>query len=138
MKKDKDYLRKRFYVIYEFYRKDYRNNVLILDELKKLVERSFASNNLKSLVKINKEMDKMIRESYPPERKRIEENLSKLDDEIYLDENDRMKEIEKVLKSGGITNDREYKLLLDYVEELFRENRDMDKVNHMLELYKKK
>lgn len=138
MKKDKDYLRKRFYVIYEFYRKDYRNNVLILDELKKLVERSFASNNLKSLVKINKEMDKMIRESYPPERKRIEENLSKLDDEIYLDENDRMKEIEKVLKSGGITNDQEYKLLLDYVEELFRENRDMDKVNHMLELYKKK
>lgn len=137
MDKNIQTLIQRFYLIYEFYKKNDSNNTFILDEFRKIADQSFQDNNRKALVKLNKEMDKMIRESPPSERAFIEKELSNLDEEIYLDENNRLSEIRSVLKSGTIKNDDEYKLLLNHAEELFREKKDMDEVNRLLVQYTK-
>lgn len=133
-----DKLIKRFDIFYEFLLKN-ETSEEIFSQAIDIAYNAYKSNNLTILKRINKELDVWFREMPFDSQFELKQILKeKLNEEIIDKTLDKIK---KVVKRGVINNLKEYKLILNRVDEIYADDdkyEEIIKLNELLVDYHKK
>ncbi len=115
--KDLDYYKRRFYLIYNYVKKN-QGVTFLMDQTKELVDFAFEKENMKKLVKIDKELDVWLREMFMPEEKK--ELLQILKSELDEDaDSNFLNQINEIVTKGKINSKSEYEVILQRVESIY-------------------
>jgi hypothetical protein len=133
-----DKLIKRFDIFYELLLKN-ETSEKIFSQARDIAYNAYKSNNLTILKRINKELDVWFREMPFDSQFELKQILKeKLNEEIIDKTLDKIK---KVVKRGVINNLKEYKLILNRVDEIYADDdkyEEIIKLNELLVDYHKK
>jgi hypothetical protein len=135
-----EYLNKRCHLILDFIHKVSQADQVI-EKFKLIVNNAYDAKDLKGLLSTSKFMDDWASELLPAESKELKQILEKeLGASATSESKSEIEAIKKIIEKGKIENNKEYKMVLDKVEKLYKfesNKKQVEILNRLLTDYHK-